>query len=239
MFVCVGRLKVGSWVAVPLWHQKLKEAIFSSWELRDGMKTLEALLHICIYIYTYTELRRHIPHSCAISEKCGCAVTYKHTHKHTHMDVWWHAKIYSVCHITRGVCSIWWVVYRSSVGGRGKLWTGPGSKWGEKKICFSMELRSGWSLLNDNTDGVSKIASWRENNIKIFKIFLWPCELPVIQFLLSHVANPTCPSHEGFIEPFWKAFEYLTRVWTLSEVNPLEAITRVWLSTVWNISIYH
>lgn len=67
-------------------HWKLKQAIFSSWELRDQMKTLEALLHICIYIYTNiysTVLRRGIPHSCLLAEKLEALF---HTNTTTHIN---------------------------------------------------------------------------------------------------------------------------------------------------------
>lgn len=99
-----------------------------------------------------------------------------------------------------------------------------------------MELRSGWSLLNhDNADGVGKAASWRECNVQIFSR---GCVSFPLFISLSHVANASCPSLEGF-------YRTLKSVWTfdlgltLGEVNPPEAITQVWLSTVWNISIYH
>lgn len=49
----------------------------------------------------------------AHSLQTGCAVTDKHHHTRTNVDVWRHAKSSSVCHITRALCCIWWVVYRS------------------------------------------------------------------------------------------------------------------------------
>lgn len=141
---------------------------------------------------------------------------YIQTPPHTQIHVWWHAKIYRVCHITRGVCSIWWIVYRSGVCGRGKLFTRPGSNITCKCCVFqtAWSYRFGWSLLNhDDADGVSKAASWRESNNQMFP----PDCVSFLSFiLLSNVANATRLSHEGFITP-WKAFEYLTRVWLLAK----------------------
>ena len=49
----VDRSKVKSYIELPLWLWKLKEAIFLFWLRRDQLTTLEALLHICIYMYSH------------------------------------------------------------------------------------------------------------------------------------------------------------------------------------------
>lgn len=71
---------------------------------------------------------------------------------------------------------------------------------------------------------------------KITFIFPWLCKLSVIHLIV--LRGKPQPSAS------WGLYHTLKSIWifdlglTLSGVNPLKAITRVWLFTVWNISIF-
>lgn len=69
-------------------------------------------------------------------ENSGGAVTLLHLHLHTHKCRHAHGRLTTCknvhCHITRGVSSFWWIVYRSGVGGERVLkgtWVKTQTQW--------------------------------------------------------------------------------------------------------------
>lgn len=187
------------------------------------MNTLEALLHICIYIYThvYSTEMTHTSFLCACW-KTGSAVTYKQ--HHTHVNTWMFEnmqKFTVFAILPEGFVQSGKIVYRSSVCvcvcGHGKLWTRPGSNIRCKYILFFK--------LHGATEWVELTESWRcrwclqsRQLTRKWHSDIFPrlCELFCRSFCRLNVAHPTRPSHEGFIT-CWKAFGYLTRVGLLAQ----------------------
>ena len=209
------------------------------------MNTLEALLHICIYIYThvYSTEMTHTSFLCACW-KTGSAVTYKQ--HHTHVNTWMFEnmqKFTVFAILPEGFVQSGKIVYRSSVCvcvcvGMVNSELDLGRISPANTFCFSnrMVQRNGWSLLNpDGADGVSRAASWRENGIQIFS-------RGCVSFSVDHFAVLMWHTPPVRLTRALSRVEKHLDIWPGSDSwrrNPLKAITRVWLSTVWNISIYH